>query len=122
VTRDEGLDAFLSLYADGRYWDAHEALEAVWRRSPAPDMVVLHGLIQWAVAMEHVRRGNPRGARRLLVKSWAKLEPAPSDALGLDLRPLRAAQPDVAAALARWEAGGPAPAAPPPQIARVERT
>ena len=119
MSRDEGLDAFLSLYADGRYWDAHEALEGIWHRSTAPDMVVLHGLIQWAVAMEHVRRGNPRGARRLLAKSWAKLEPAPPDALGLDLAPLRSAQPRVAAALASWEAGGPAPSALAPEIARV---
>jgi predicted metal-dependent hydrolase len=113
------LDDFIALYAAGRYWDAHEALERIWRRSTAPDMMVLHGLIQWVVAMEHVRRGNPRGARRLLAKSWAKLEPAPADALGLDLGPLRAAQPRVAAAIARWEAGGPAPAGPPPEIARI---
>lgn len=116
---DEALDEFLALYAAGRYWDAHEALEQGWRRSDEPRMVILHGLIQWAVAFEHVGRGNARGARRLLAKSWAKLGPAPEDALDLDLRPLRAAQPALAEALARWEAGGPAPLAAAPPIARL---
>ncbi|MEW6582828.1 MAG: DUF309 domain-containing protein, partial [Actinomycetota bacterium] len=47
------LAEFLRLYAAGRFFDAHEALEQAWRRSPDPEMVLLHGLIQWAVAHEH---------------------------------------------------------------------
>jgi len=110
------LAEFVALYDAGRYFDAHEALELAWRRSSEPRMLFYQGLIQWAVAFEHRRRGNPRGARRQLAKAWAKLEPAPSGYLGLDLSACRRAQPALAAALARWEAGGPAPAAPAPPI------
>jgi predicted metal-dependent hydrolase len=110
------LAEFLALYRAGRYFDAHEALELSWRRSRDPRMLFYQGLIQWAVAFEHLRRGNPRGARRQLAKAWAKLGPAPPGYLGLDLSACRAAHPELAAALARWEAGGPAPSAPAPPI------
>jgi predicted metal-dependent hydrolase len=110
------LVEFVALYGAGRYFDAHEALELAWRRSTEPRMLFYQGLIQWAVAFEHRRRGNPRGARLQLAKAWAKLGPAPSGYLGLDLSACREAQPALAAALARWEAGGPAPAAPAPAI------
>jgi predicted metal-dependent hydrolase len=113
------LAEFLALYAAGRYFDAHEALELSWRRSRDPRMLFYQGLIQWAVAFEHRRRGNPRGARRQLAKAWAKLAPAPPGYLGLDLSACRAAQPALAAALARWEDGGPAPSAPAPAIAAL---
>lgn len=113
------LDDFLRLYAAGRYWDAHEALEAAWRRSDEPRMRFLQGLIQWAVAFEHHRRGNARGARALLERSWSRLRTAPDGYMGLDLAPLRAAQPGLAAAFAAWEAGGPRPDVTPPPVARL---
>lgn len=81
-------------------------------------MPLLQGLIQWAVAFEHHRRGNAHGARVLLGRAWSRLAPAPDDALGLDLRPLKAAAPGLAAALAGWDAGGPRPALAPPPVRR----
>jgi uncharacterized protein len=113
------LQTFLALYRAGRYFDAHEALELAWRRSQEPRMLFYQGLIQWAVAFEHRRRGNAAGACRQLAKAWAKLAPAPAGYLGLDLSACRAAQPALAAALARWEAGGPAPTAPAPTIGAI---
>ncbi|HWH15865.1 MAG TPA: DUF309 domain-containing protein [Miltoncostaeaceae bacterium] len=114
------LRGYLALYAGGRYFDAHEALETVWRRRPEdPRMVLLHGLIQWVVALEHHRRGNAHGARVLLARAWSRLrDPAPGEAaLGLDLAPLRAAHPGIAAAFDRWDRGGPRPALAPPPLA-----
>ncbi|MDX6647189.1 MAG: uncharacterized protein QOK40_2916 [Miltoncostaeaceae bacterium] len=110
------LVEFVALYGAGRYFDAHEALELAWRRSAEPRMLFYQGLIQWAVAFEHRRRGNPRGARLQLAKAWAKLGPAPAGYLGLDLSACREARPALMAALARWEAGGPAPSTPAPRI------
>lgn len=109
------LDEFLALYASGRFFDAHEALEAAWRRSDEPRMRFLQGLIQWAVAFEHHRRGNAHGARVLLERAWSRLRDAPDGAMGLDLSACRASRPGLAAAFARWEEGGPRPdlAAPP---------
>ncbi|MGD9697029.1 MAG: DUF309 domain-containing protein [Thermoleophilia bacterium] len=115
----EQMDEFLGLYAAGRFFDAHEALEAAWRRSPDPRMQFLQGLIQWAVAFEHHRRGNPHGARVLLERAWSRIGDAPPAALGLDLAACRAAHPSLAASFAAWEAGGPRPAVDAPPIRRL---
>lgn len=72
-------------------------------------MLAYQGLIQWAVAFEHARRGNLRGAERLLAKAVPKLTAAD---VGLDLGPCLAAAPALAERFACREAGPP-PAAPP---------
>lgn len=51
----------VSLYNRGRYWEAHEALEVVWRRAVPPERDVWQGLIQAAAAMLHRERGNRHG-------------------------------------------------------------
>lgn len=109
------LGEFLALYAAGRFFDAHEVLEQAWRRSDDPRMRFLQGLIQWAVAFEHHRRGNAHGARVLLERAWSRLRDAPEGTMDLDLSACRARHAALAAAFARWEAGGPRPdvAAPP---------
>lgn len=90
----------------------------MWRRDPAdPVMVTLHGLIQFAAALEHHRRGNAHGARVLLDRAWSRLAaPGAEGRLGIDLAPLRAAHPALHAAFAAWDAGGPRPALTPPPI------
>jgi hypothetical protein len=93
-------------------------LEGAWRRGPERDMVLRHGLIQWVVALEHHRRGNPHGARVLLGRSWAKLAGAREGELGLEWAPLKAAHPAIARAFARWDAGGPRPEVSPPPLRR----
>ena len=87
----------------------------VWRRSDAPDMRVLQGLIQWAVALEHHRRGNAHGARALLDRATANLALARPGHLDLDLSGCRAAAPALRRAFIAWEDGGARPqiAAPP---------
>lgn len=91
----------------------------MWRRSPDPLMQGLQGLIQWAVAFEHHRRGNPHGARVLLARAWSRLEHADDGLVGVDLAPLRAAHPALAAAFAAWRAGEPAPPVVAPPMRRV---
>jgi uncharacterized protein len=120
--RDRALTGFLALYGAGRFFDAHEALETVWRRQPDdPVMALLHGLIQWAVAFEHHRRGNPRGARVLLARAWSRLA-SPGGAerdLGLDLSEVRGAHPAIHAAFAAWDAGASRPDVVAPPIRRT---
>ena len=69
------LDEGLALFSDGRWFEAHEVLEAAWRPlAPGPDRHFLQGLIQLAVALEHWRRGNPRGARGQWEKAQRHLD------------------------------------------------
>lgn len=114
--RTAALDAFIAHYAAGRWFDAHEVLEQAWRRSDRPPMPFLQGLIQWAVALEHHRRGNAHGARALADRALRNLAGAPPGYLGVDLAACRAAAPGIRAAFARWEAGGPRPEVVAPPI------
>ena len=81
-------------------------------------MPFLQGLIQWAVALEHHRRGNARGARSLLDRALANLDGAPPGCMGLDLAACRSAAPALRDAFAAWEAGGPRPEIVAPPIRR----
>jgi hypothetical protein len=62
VTTDEWVRRGVELYNAGRYWEAHEALEVVWRQARAPERALWQGLIQAAAAMLHLERGNRHGA------------------------------------------------------------
>jgi len=115
-TREAALDAFLEHYSAGRWFDAHEVLEAAWRRSDDPPMPFLQGLIQWAVSLEHHRRGNAHGARALIDRALRNLAGAPPGHLGIDLTACRAAARGLRAAFAEWEAGGPRPEIAAPAI------
>ena len=69
------LHRAVALFAAGLYFEVHEELEPVWRRSGGTARVALQGLIQIAVALHHAERGNVAGARRLLAAGRAKVEP-----------------------------------------------
>jgi hypothetical protein len=54
----------IALFNAGRYWDAHEELEVIWRSVPDGDeALVLQGLIQSAAALLHRERNNVHGVR-----------------------------------------------------------
>jgi uncharacterized protein len=57
----EDITRGVALYNAGRFWQAHEALEIVWRQSVAPERSLWQGLIQAAAAMLHRERGNRHG-------------------------------------------------------------
>ncbi len=93
----------VDLYNAGRFWEAHEALEALWRASGPPERALWQGLIQAAAAMLHRERGNRHG---LLTQGRAAVEklggPAPA---GFPVETARFVQ-----GLRRCvEAGGPVP-------------
>lgn len=50
----------------GAFWDAHEALETIWRAvDDEAQALVLQGLIQAAAALLHRERGNRHGVTRV---------------------------------------------------------
>jgi hypothetical protein len=54
------------LIADGRPFQAHEVLEALWHVAPTEERGFWQGLAQVAVGLTHAQRGNPVGAVALL--------------------------------------------------------
>ena len=88
----------------GEFWEAHEALEQIWRSVADEDEAkVLQGLIQAAAALFHRQRGNSHGVRVVGEAALAKLAGPQHPAVEFDTEGFRA---DLARAL---EAGGPAP-------------
>lgn len=76
---------------EGHWFEAHEVLELVWRPTPpGPRRDFLQGLIHVAVALEHWRRGNPRGASGQWQKAHRKLAPVAPVFDGLDVAALLA--------------------------------
>ena len=51
----------VALYGAGRFWEAHEALEGVWRATHGRERECWQGLILAAAAMLHRERGNRHG-------------------------------------------------------------
>ena len=72
----------------GRPFQAHELLEAAWKRAPAKERPLWRALAQLAVGITHLLRGNEVGANAVLTRSALQLRqyaPAPHaiDACGL---------------------------------------
>lgn len=71
------LEDGIFFFNAGRYFEAHEAWEDLWRPTRGPLRLFYQGLVQAAVGMHHLTRGNANGARAQLSKSLSKLEQYP---------------------------------------------
>ena len=67
----------ISFFNAGRYFEAHEAWEDMWRPTRGPLRLFYQGLVQAAVGLHHLGEGNLNGARAQLIKSLSKLEQYP---------------------------------------------
>jgi HEAT repeat protein len=85
VEADPDALSGLALLLAGDWFEAHEALELAWRRAEGDRKLALQALIQGAVCLEHLRRGNPRGAWGQWTKCRAKLAQIPPEMLGVRL-------------------------------------
>ena len=89
----KGLEEFRA----GRFFEAHEEWELLWKGSEGDDRVFLQGLIQIAAARVHIGRGNSASAARLLALAKAKLDRFGDEEGGMNLGLLRK---EIEAALA----------------------
>ncbi len=110
----EGVEHFNA----GRFFEAHESWEEIWRSTTPEPKDLWRGLIQVAVGLHHhLVRGKPAPARRVLARGLRRLEAYPQGTEGLDL--------DALCATARpWEAWlghGQGQAPPLPRVRTVPR-
>ncbi|HZL99840.1 MAG TPA: DUF309 domain-containing protein [Planctomycetota bacterium] len=94
------------LFDAGLPFEVHEILEPHWVAAEGDDRQALQGLIQTAVAYQHLANGNVAGARSLLIEAASRLHGR--TLLGTDLAPLAR----LAGAAAATLAAGRAPAPP----------
>lgn len=67
----------ISLFNNAEFFDAHEALEDVWRAAPPENKKFLQGMVQVAVAFHHHSTGNRVGMRSVLERAIRNLAEPP---------------------------------------------
>lgn len=69
----------------GEYYECHETLEDIWRMETGPIREFYKGILQVGVAVHHARRGNLKGARRLVDSGTDLLKPFEPRCMGVDV-------------------------------------
>jgi len=88
-SEQELFERGIDLFNEGRLFDCHEVWEELWKRSTGREKAFIQGMIQAAVAILHVERGNPDGARSQYEKAITKLSDFPSAYRGIAIARLR---------------------------------
>ena len=81
ATFHEGIRQF----NEGQWFDAHEVWEDIWHLASGQRKLFYQGLIQCAVTIEHIRRGNPRGVRSVYQTAIPKFDSLPRVYMGIDV-------------------------------------
>ena len=79
----------IRLFNEGKYFEAHEALEAAWRAETGRIRELYQGILQAAVTYHHILRGNYAGAVKVYGRSMKWLNKFPSSCRGVDVGQLR---------------------------------
>ena len=88
VVRDL-LEEGLLFFNTGRFYEAHEVWEDLWRATDEPGLKVFYqGLIQAAVGLHHLAHHNSTGARSQLAKSIRNLQAGRGQTTGVDAETL----------------------------------
>jgi predicted metal-dependent hydrolase len=69
----DGLEQGLGLIREGRFFEAHEELELVWRAAEASERDFYQGLVHVAVAWYQAGRGRPVATASQLDKAARRL-------------------------------------------------
>ena len=81
--------AGILLFNEGRYFDAHEELEAAWREEKGKIRELYQGILEAAVTYLHITRGNYAGAIKVHGRSMKWLKDWPEECRGVDVGQLR---------------------------------
>jgi uncharacterized protein len=79
----------IRLFNTGKYWLAHEALEAAWRAETGAVRDMYRGILQAGVVYLHLERGNLRGAFKVYQRCCKWLSLFPDVCCGVNLAGLR---------------------------------
>lgn len=77
------------LFNEGRYFEAHEELEAAWREERGKVRELYQGILEAAVTYLHIRRGNYPGAIKVYGRCMRWLRDWPEKCRGADVGQLR---------------------------------
>ena len=91
----------MELFNQGRYFEAHEALEAAWRAETGPVRDLYRGILQVGVVYLHITQYNYPGAIKVYQRCRKWLQPWPETCRGVQVGRLRQDLETVMAALQR---------------------
>ncbi len=77
------------MFNQGKYWRAHEALEAAWREEQGQIRTLYQGILQAGVVYLHVSHFNYPGAVKVFQRCMRWLEPWPEVCRGVEIGLLR---------------------------------
>jgi CheY-like chemotaxis protein len=80
----------IALFNQGEYYKCHDDLEEAWRQDPTPGRDLYQGILQTGIALYQTKRGNYRGAVKMLLRLRQWLEPLPPICRGVNVARLRA--------------------------------
>ena len=78
----------IELFNRQEFFECHEVIEKLWLETKSPHKNFYKGIIQAAVALHHLKKGNTSGALGLFKSSVHYLEPYQPVTLGLDVQKL----------------------------------
>ena len=78
------------LFNGHQFFEAHEALEDAWKDVETEDRDLYRGILQIAVAYEHIKRGNYVGAVKVYQRSQKWLTKWPDFCQGVNVKQLLA--------------------------------
>ena len=78
----------LRLFNESDWFEAHEVWEDIWHMASGEKKRFYQGLIQCAVTIEHLRRGNPRGALNVHQSALGKFIDLPPTYMGVNVKQL----------------------------------
>ena len=79
----------LILFNTGKYFEAHEELEAAWKDEKGKVRELYQGILQAGVAYLHITRGNYAGAIKVYGRSMKWLRQFPESCRGVEVGQLR---------------------------------
>jgi len=79
----------IRLLNSGRFFEAHEALEDIWREAPLSEKKFWQGLVQVAVALHHHSTGNIIGAKSVMARAARNLSACQSQWQGINMSELK---------------------------------
>jgi len=85
----------IKLLNSGKYFEAHEVLEDVWREAPSEEKKYWQGLVQVAVALHHHNTGNKIGAHSVMARAARNLASCSGEWQGIKIG-------DLQCVLAQW--------------------
>ena len=77
------------LFNQGKFFEAHEALEDAWKDVELETRDMYRGILQIAVTYVHITRGNYRGATKVYTRSQKWLAKWPDVCQGVNLKQMQ---------------------------------